>query len=305
MGQHEKVVPGLISGCDLQRIREAVCIMVDKIYDSCREKDCIENARVIFKCPERVQHIIDTATTVRCRGAEIIDVLTHIEEVPFKRGFFTVDVTFFIKVRLEFILPTGPVRETGIVVFNKKVILFGSEGNVKIFKSQFVEHCGCRSEEPAHLRLEQSNLPIAKVEVAEPICLNARIQDILDKFFEDCCDNLPRNVVEALEADNEGAGERFIEAPVAGVLPAPRKRVVVTIGLFSIIKLTRLVQLLIPAFDFCFPNKECIAATEENPCELFDTIEFPFNEFFPPQKFDFPGATEAEKRMTEELSEGC
>lgn len=304
MGHHEKVVPGLISECELHKIREAVCIQVDKIYDSCRERDCIENARVIFKCLDKVQPIIDMATTVRCRGAEVIDVLTHIEEVPFKRGFFTVDVTFFIKVKLEFITPTGPVRETGIVVFNKKVILFGSEGNVKIFKSQFVEHCGGHRDESAHLRLEQSNLPVAKVEVAEPICLNARIQDILDKFFEDCCDNLPRNVVEALEAENEEHGDRCIP-PVGGVLPVPRKRVVVTIGLFSIIKLTRLVQLLIPAFDFCFPNKECIAATEENPCELFDTIEFPFNEFFPPQKFDFPGAEETEKRMAEELSGGC
>jgi hypothetical protein len=63
-----------------------------------------------------------------------------------------------------------------------------------------------------------------------------------------------------------------------------------------------LVQLLIPAFDFCFPNKECIASTDENPCELFDTIEFPVNEFFPPQKFDFPGATENERRMSEDMN---
>ncbi len=300
---HEKVVPGLICGNELCKIREAVCIQVDKIYDSCREKDCIENARVIFKCPEKVQHIIDNATTVRCRGAEVVDVHADIEEVPFKRGFYTVDVTFFIKVKLEFITQSGPVRETGIVVFNKKVILFGSEGNVKVFKSHF-EKCGCRGEGSANSKLEQDNLPIAKVEVAEPICLNAKIQDILDKFFEDCCcDNLPRHVVEALEADNDDHGLRCIEGQVGGVNQIPRRRVVVTIGLFSIIKLTRLVQLLIPAFDFCFPNKECIAATEDNPCELFETIEFPFNEFFPPQIFDFPGAVETEKRLTEELSE--
>ena len=82
------------------------------------------------------------------------------------------------------------------------------------------------------------------------------------------------------------------------------KRVFVTVGLFSIIKLARYVQLLIPAFNFCFPNKECIAATEENPCELFETIQFPFDEFFPPQKFDFPGAVERERAMIEEAGEG-
>jgi hypothetical protein len=76
-----------------------------------------------------------------------------------------------------------------------------------------------------------------------------------------------------------------------------------TVGLFSIIKLVRFVQLLIPAFDFCVPNKECVSATEENPCELFETIEFPFDEFFPPQIFDFPGALEQEKVMMGEVEE--
>ncbi|HBQ64626.1 MAG TPA: hypothetical protein DD727_06840, partial [Clostridiales bacterium] len=75
------------------------------------------------------------------------------------------------------------------------------------------------------------------------------------------------------------------------------RRVLVTLGIFSIIKLTRLVQLLIPAFDFCIPSKRCVSATEENACELFETIDFPVDEFFPPQKFDFPGAAENEHHL--------
>ena len=71
------------------------------------------------------------------------------------------------------------------------------------------------------------------------------------------------------------------------------RRVVATIGLFSIIKLARHVQLLIPAFDFCVPNKQCVAATDEDACGLFDTIDFPIDEFFPPQKADFPGLKRA------------
>ena len=72
--------------------------------------------------------------------------------------------------------------------------------------------------------------------------------------------------------------------------------VVVTIGLFSIIKLTRMVQLLIPAFDFCIPTRECVSAREENACDLFDTIDFPFDQFFPPQIFDFEGIEEKRDR---------
>jgi hypothetical protein len=78
------------------------------------------------------------------------------------------------------------------------------------------------------------------------------------------------------------------------------KQVVATIGLFSIVKLARLTQLLIPAFDFCVPNKRCVASTDEDPCELFETIDFPIDEFFPPQKMDFPGAIEEERSMTKD-----
>ena len=38
---NENVVAGLISPQDMSRIREAVCVQVEKIYDSCREKDCV------------------------------------------------------------------------------------------------------------------------------------------------------------------------------------------------------------------------------------------------------------------------
>jgi hypothetical protein len=303
---HENVVSGLITDKDLCKIREAVCIQTEKIYDSCKERDCIEDAKVIFKHMECAQKLIDAAINVKCRRAEVLDVFADIEPVPFKRGFFTVDIKFFILVTLDFFIPTGTgsgpagttiVTRTGLVVFDKKVILFGSEGNVKIFKSKFVEH---DVDTQIHSNLQQDNLPIAKVEVAEPICLNARIQDLLDKLFDDCCmEQFPRHVAAAMDDNDEDEIQRLVGNATRHGNQMPTKRVVVTIGLFSIIKLARFVQLLIPAFDFCVPNKECIAATEENPCELFETIEFPVEEFFPPQMFDFPGATEQEAMMHE------
>jgi YegS/Rv2252/BmrU family lipid kinase len=138
---NNRVVAGVICERDLSRIREAVCIQVEKIYDSCREKDCIENARVIFKNPSRVQWIINRAINVKLRRAEVVDVYADIEPVPFKRGFYTVDVKFFIRVTLDFFLPTDGIGTricpvSGVIVFDKKVILFGSEGNAKIFKTQ-------------------------------------------------------------------------------------------------------------------------------------------------------------------------
>jgi len=299
--EKNKVVAGEICPNDLSRIREAVCVQVEKIYDYCREKDCIENARVLFKDTPCNRYIINNAINVKCRNAEVVDVFADIEPVPFKRGFFTVDVKFFIRVTLDFFLPNGmgpggtEIRtRKGLVLFDKKVILFGSEGNVKIFKSQFIED---GIDKPIRSRLQQDNRPISKIEVAEPICLGAQIQDIHDKCFESCCiDSMSRDLADLIGDDNDN-DIQGIDERSEGVLDTSRRRVVATIGLFSIIKLIRFVQLLIPAFDFCVPNRECIAATEENPCDLFDTIEFPVDEFFPPQIFDFPGAAEEEHKM--------
>jgi hypothetical protein len=285
--ENNNIVSGLICERDLCKIREAVCIQVEKVYDSCKEKDCIENARVKFSdLSQHQRDAINEAFTVKIRKSVIENVITDIEPVPFKRGFYTVDVKFIIKVTLDFFVRCHERTKIetihGEITFDKKVILFGSEGNVKIFKSHFEPH-ECDRNTPSNL--QQDNLPVSKVEVAEPIPLNAKIRGIADKLFEEneCCH------------DSDETDESRCNIP--------RKRVFVTVGLFSIIKLARLVQLLIPAFDFCVPFKECIASTDENPCDLFETISFPVDQFFPPQKFDFPGALEQEQAMIEETEE--
>ncbi len=296
---HDKVLPGLICDKDLNKIKEAVCIQTMKIYDSCKEKDCIEDARVLFKDPDKARWILNRAINVKVRRAEVVKVFSDVEDVPFKRGFFTVDVKFFIKVTLDFFIPKGDlgvriVTMPGLVLFDKKVILFGSEGNVKIFSSHFVEH---GIDRPAG-DMEQDNKPVSKVEVAEPIALNARICEAHDHDCDDDCHKyVPRSISDVLEdvEFNEHEYEELAVTDERHILE--RRIVVVTVGLFSIIKLTRLVQLLIPAFDFCVPNKKCIASTNEDPCELFETIEFPVDEFFPPQKSDFPGALEEERSI--------
>ena len=63
------------------------------------------------------------------------------------------------------------------------------------------------------------------------------------------------------------------------------KTVFVTIGLFTIVQIERNVQMLIPAYDFCVPEKECIESSND-PCEMFSRIDFPTEEFFPPNISD-------------------
>ncbi|MCG8500674.1 MAG: hypothetical protein MJB12_09740 [Firmicutes bacterium] len=268
----DRLRPGPISGSP--RFKEAVCIQTDKIYDSCKEKDCLEDVRVFLT--KDGQDDIDKSINVKCRKSEIIWVFIDVEPVPFNKGFFTVSVKYFFKITLDAFTRVGrPKKVEGLASFDKTVILFGSQGKAKIFRSKFEEH-----EFDPQL-WKKTNLPKAKVEVVDPICLAAKIADVKDC----CCDDdldlaaIPSSVCNCFDDDLVLGGER--------------KRVFVSLGLFSIIKLERNVQLLIPAFDFCVPDKECIAATEDDPCELFERINFPVDEFFPPQKFEFEGAEDA------------
>ena len=57
--------------------------------------------------------------------------------------------------------------------------------------------------------------------------------------------------------------------------------------LFSIIQLSRPVSLIVPAYDYCIPCKDCSGSSaSEAPCEVFDRIEFPTEQFFPQPNSD-------------------
>ncbi len=67
--------------------------------------------------------------------------------------------------------------------------------------------------------------------------------------------------------------------------PTPNQ-VEVTIGLFTIIKLFRIVQLTVQSHGFCIPP-ECEEIAPQNACEFFESIDFPMDIFAPPQKPEF------------------
>lgn len=251
--------------------REKVCIQTEQIYDSCRSKECIECLRVYLT--ETGQEIVNRAVDVKCRKSEVIWVFTNTEQMPFNRGYYTVDLTYFFKITLD--VYTGvarPVTVEGLSTFNKKVVLFGSEGNAKIFESRFKED----SFDPQ--LWQKTNMPKAVVEVVDPVCLGAKLAE-----RGDCCSlstedidigNIPDCVRRVFD-------DRFIGQNEVG------RVVYVSLGLFTIVKLERNVQLLIPAFDFCIPEKECVASTVDDPCNIFENISFPVDEFFPPRQNNF------------------
>lgn len=286
---HE-VNEGLIDEKDLHKIKEAVCLQVEKVYDSCKEKDCIEDLEVFGISKHLIKHAIDAS----CKEVEVEHVIIDVEPLKFRRGFYTVTVTYVFKVCVElFFRNSAPKVRCGVALFTKKVVLFGSQGRVKIFKA--------KSKYGRDIQytpfLEQDNRPIGVVEVAEPICLSARIAEELEPSILGSRDidiinsvlaNIQSNVavVDVDAKDNADVDVDINQTNVfnveGGNIRVERK-LVVTIGLFTIIKLTRLVQVLVPAFGFCNPPV-CIEASTEHPCRLFETIPFPKEAFSPPQK---------------------
>ena len=121
MAENNKYLPN--GGC-----KEAVCVDAGRVYDSCSDKDCLEDLRVFFT--ERDQMVIDHAVSIRAKKAEVISTYIDVEALPFNRGYYSCDITFFFGVTLEVYSGhgTGCCTVRGVAIFQKKVILFGSEG---------------------------------------------------------------------------------------------------------------------------------------------------------------------------------
>ncbi|MCX7615590.1 MAG: hypothetical protein N2Z65_07545 [Clostridiales bacterium] len=218
------------------------------------------------------QAILDRAINVKGRKAELLWCYIDVEAVPFNRGFYTVDAKFFYKIIADAFCGVGrPQEVTGLATFDKRTVLFGSDGAAKIFSSHYVPNANDIQS------LEKTNLPIAVVEVVDPVLLATKLVE------RHCCSpdsdltEVPEMVCTCFDDDI--------------VLSNEEKKLYVTLGQFSIIKLERSIQLLMPAYDVCFPEKEC-AGSSLDPCSLFEKFKFPINEFFPPETFE---GTEGER----------
>ena len=263
----EKIVPGPVEGPG--GIREAVCIHTKKIYDSCRDKDCIEDLRFYPKA--QYVDVISRALSVKGGSAKLLYVYVDVEPVSFNRGFYSVDMRFFYSVTLQAYLSCpAPVTVEGLSVFDKRAILFGSEGSAKIFSSEV------RTGEPDVQLMRKSNLPVAVVEAVEPLVLDARLVDRCNCRECDC---------DLCEVPS------FVSGCFNGELSSgdDSRRIYVTLGQFSLVRLERDSQLLVPVYDYCMPEKECSCGSgSEDPCGIFRNIGFPVGEFFPPNTVHTP-----------------
>ena len=221
--------------------KEAVCIDAMRIFDSCSSQDCLEDVQFTFSSED--QDTLNDAAYIKTRSIDVTDVDFTITPVAFNQGFYSVDVTYNFRAQIEVYDGSGdpPTVIFGTASFTKKVILFGSDGGTQ----RFVSDTGM---------VTTPETPTTGCACCRSLC------------------TLPTaavNLVEPMCLDTQ-----LTE-------PDPDNRnVLITIGLFAIISLERPVPLMIPVYDYCVPGKEC-TSTGSTPCEMFEQIDFPTNEFFP------------------------
>lgn len=245
--------------CDLSQIRESVCVHTGKIVDSCLDKDCIEDLRVYLT--EDSQAALDQSTSTRARCAELLNIRLNVHPVTFNRGYYAVDITYYYKIIADAVINcTKPVSIYGLAVFAKRVVLCGGESATQVFSSKQAPDCCCGMR----------SLPEAIIEAVDPMLLSARVLD--------SCDN-PRCPCEV--ADIPACIRDCFDSPL--ITSGESRRLFVTLGQFSVVRLERDAQLLVPCFDYCIPDKECtdLSGCDESPCDVFDRIDFPMDAFYP------------------------
>ena len=216
----ENLMPGPV--CDLSSVRESVCVHTRKIFDSCRDKDCVEDLR--FYPTTAAQEVLSTSQMIKGGTAELLYIYTDVEPVTFNRGFYSIDMRFFYRVTLQ--VCTGTPR--------------------------------C-------------------VEAVDPIVLDTKATDCPPTPSCDCgrLMEIPSFIAQSFSGQlvfDDSASRRFY----------------VTLGQFTLVRLERDTQLLIPVYDYCVPQSECPCDAQEDPCGLFRSVAFPVNEFFPPNTVDAP-----------------
>ena len=247
------------------RLREE-SLIVSKIYDSCRRQDCLTMSHL---GPARAAESIvignfsinegdiinpphDAASVsidkLKVKKVMIVDK----EHNSFKRGYWDIEIKFVFEYRLIFREADGCIIGSikALSIHNKKLTLFGSEG-ADFFMASDMYQC--------HGDKVLGNEPYVHIE-AKGMSLGAEIV---------------YNHHKACNSSKEGHHHHH-----------HLKEVSVTIGLFSIVKLFRIVDLMVESRGFAIP-KECENSGTIKPCDFFDQLSFPMDVFAPPQKPEF------------------
>ena len=178
---------------------------------------------------------------VRCRTASVENISVDVEAVPFNKGFYSIDLTFTFDLEILGYENSRSSPSTYIgTAYARKNCILYGSESSVKAFSSSAFTSEQKNASPA-----APSLPTAIVSVLEPIVLETKIISPADSA--------------------NTTGKRGIS---------------VTLGLFSVIELTRPVTLMVRTLDYSIPHKE-YRSDADSPSEVFEKLKFPDEEFLP------------------------
>lgn len=247
------------------------CIDTYRIYDSCIGQECLRNLR--FCTTDTYQTILNGASALRIRDISVLWVQLLTEEVPFRTGYYSITARYYFRVTLEVCqgLGTTPQIIAGLACYDKNVILYGGEGNVSVFYSDS-QQTFCSLPTDYSQIPGRSRAPRIVAEVASPVGLEVNLIELEEGEQPLCCQNLPDEISSQFEGSFTG---EFTISQTA----------LITLGIFTIIRVERPAQLTMDHCENCFPDKTCDSSgVYTDACTLFSSMQFPYEDFAPSVK---------------------
>ena len=239
-----------------------VIIDTKRVLDTCKDRDCYEDVRVYLTASG--ESILASATNVRTRSARLVGAYVGLDEIPFNCGFYQIKVKYYVELEFEGCVSQGrSVCFTGLSVLEKDIVLYGGEGRAVSFSSsENNSYCNVCVD------MGIGNDPVAIVETVDPVVLSTKVVDCNCPCVCPCGDyaDIPEGIRNSLCEEL--------------VINSDGNRILVSLGIFSVIRIVRSAQLLVSATDYSVPDKECTSGKcNDNPCDLFRNIAFPINSF--------------------------
>lgn len=270
------------SVADCNKVKDE-CIIALKVYDACRQQDCLESgiigpARAALSgtyCSDITLEQGEIITPPETAAAVTVSnfaiervVVVSKEPSPFRVGYWDIDLKYVFRYDLVFRNVNG-----GVLCTIPAQSVFNKK--VTLFGSITTDSLiSTDLFSTGGNSFDTNSQPFVLVE-SKAVSLNAELA------FNNCC------------CCSDGVDNA--------------DQVNITIGLFTIIKLYRLVNLTVESKGFCIP-KECEDISNISPCEFFDSLDFPMDIFAPPQKREFlagiSGNIPAE-RNNDDNNNGC
>ena len=256
-------------GCGSNSERGEVCIIAQKIFDQCRIQKCLTSD--VLGPARAARNPVPSCNEMLCEGDIIVPPcnaasvsardldLKKIEIIqkqpnPLQDGCWDIELKYVFEYTLEFRRADGcfigSIDATNS--YNLRVTLYGSTGADVTTVTDLFDYSGHSSGGP-YCIAEGKALCLA-AELVYP-CFSGGCGCGCGCGYNDGC-----------------CGDMAMGAPIA---------VNVTIGLFTIVKLFRTVNMVVQSLGRCVPESCTSTASPDDPCGNFESMCFPMDMFSP------------------------